>query len=72
MLLTNYLIKNKAALIATNEQEIEIQLNNIIFNPTVINEFGKLAYNCGLKNHNIENIQANLYSDLVNISKINS
>ena len=64
----NYLIKNNAAVVATNSIEIEIKLLEIINNTNKIEEFSKLAYNCGKRNHQINVIQENLYNDFIKIA----
>jgi len=64
-----YLIKNDAALVATNVVEIKNQLNRIINNPSIINEYAIKAWECGKKNHQIHEIQNRLYNDLKSLVK---
>jgi hypothetical protein len=64
----NYLLKNNAAIIATDSNEIEQKLLEIINNTDKIDEFGKLAYDCGMRNHQIKQIQNNLYNDFLTIT----
>ncbi len=39
----------------------------LIEHPDIIQEYAKKAWDCGYKNHQIENIQANLYRDFVKL-----
>ena len=59
----DYLIKNDAALTATNEAEIEGTLRKIIDNKSILAEYGKKAWECGKRNHQIDRIQDMLYND---------
>ena len=59
----NYLIKHDAALVAGNKNEIEINLRNIIENESILDEYGKKAWECGKQNHQIDKIQTSLYKD---------
>ncbi|WP_071120029.1 glycosyltransferase [Romboutsia timonensis] len=60
----NYLIKNDSAIVATNKSEIFYQLKKIIDNPILINEYSKKSWECGVRNHQINKIQKELYEDL--------
>ena len=59
----DYLIKNDAALTATNEAEIEEVLRKVIDNKNLLTEYGKKAWECGKRNHQIDKIQNMLYND---------
>lgn len=59
----DYLIKNDAALTATNEAEIEEVLRKVINNKDLLTEYGKKAWECGKRNHQIDKIQNMLYND---------
>lgn len=67
----DYLIKNDAAMVATNKDEIKDKLNMLINHQELIKEYGKKAWECGKKNHQIKDIQNKLkkdFEDLVNES----
>ena len=59
----DYLIKNDAAVTATNEKEIEEKLRSLIENPGMVREYGDKAWECGKKHHQIERIQDMLKKD---------
>lgn len=65
----NYLIKTDAAVVACNEIEIEEKLRMLIENPELIAEYGKKAWECGKRNHQIDKIQKKLYNDLSQLVK---
>ncbi|MCR6546201.1 glycosyltransferase [Dehalobacterium formicoaceticum] len=67
----DYLIKNDAALVATDEKSIVIQLDRIINNQDLIEEYAQKAWECGIRNHQIDKIQKGLYEDLVKLVKYN-
>lgn len=60
----DYLFKNDAALVATDEDEIENQLNRIVDNPQILKDFVIKAWQCGKRNHEISQIQKRLHEDL--------
>lgn len=60
----DYLIKNDAALVANDQETITSHLNNLTRNPDLISEYADKAWECGKRNHQIEDIQRNLYNDL--------
>jgi hypothetical protein len=62
-----YLIKNDAALVATNTIDIEKMLRRLIENPEMIVNYGQKGWNCGQSNHQINIIQASLLSDLIGL-----
>lgn len=47
----DYFDKNNSAIIATNLLELECQIDRIIRNPSLINEYGKKAFDCAVRNH---------------------
>ncbi|WP_455683536.1 hypothetical protein [Thomasclavelia sp.] len=59
----NYLIKNDAALVATNNFEIDKQLNLILENHDICDEYAEKGYYVGITNHNINIIQNKLIDD---------
>jgi len=66
----DYLIKNDAAIVATNEEEIFEQLEKMVSNPSIITEYAKKAWDCGKKNHQIDEIQKRLLKDLESLVKV--
>jgi len=60
---TDYLKNNDAAIVVNDEKKVEETLRFIIKQPLLINQFAQKAWNCGCKNHQIENIQKNIYND---------
>ena len=60
----DYLIKNDAAVVCTNEKEIETKLKMLADNHELLEDYGRKAWNCGAKNHNINDIQSMLLNDL--------
>lgn len=64
----DYLIKNDAAVVAIDKSEIDIKLKELISNPKMILEYGEKAWNCGVRNHQIHDIQSKLFEDLARIA----
>ena len=62
-----YLLKNDAAVVATSEQDVFIQLSHIVENPKAVHQYARKAWDCGKKNHQIKNIQKCLREDLNNL-----
>ncbi|WP_426350442.1 glycosyltransferase [Alloiococcus sp. CFN-8] len=60
----DYLIKNDAALIANCENKIYDLLQKIKTNNDILEEYANKAWNCGKRNHQINEIQKKLYQDL--------
>ena len=52
-----YLRDNDAAIIATRYKEIEGTLSLLAYNPQLIKEYGKKAFECGKRNHSEEKIK---------------
>lgn len=59
----DYLIKNDAAIIATSYDEITVKLSELINNANLIEQYKEKAWNCGKRNHQINNIKISLYKD---------
>lgn len=68
----DYLIKNDAAIVVTNKNEIEDKLRLIVENPDIVSEYGVKAWECGKGNHQIKEIQNRLYRDFEDILNENS
>lgn len=60
----DYLVQNDAALVAFDEKSITEQLQKIVNNPIILEEYAQRAWECGKRNHQINEIQKNLYNDL--------
>ena len=60
----DYLVKNEAALVAFDEKSIEEQLNRIVNEPEIVDDYAQKAWECGNRNHQIDKIQEGLYNDL--------
>ena len=64
----NYLLNNEAAVVS-NKKEIESELKKLIDSPQKIIEYGNKAWRCGVKNHQISEIQSMLVNDFNKIIK---
>ena len=64
-----YLIKNDAAIVATDEEMLIEKLNQIINDLSIISEYEQKAWDCGKRNHQIRNIQGKLFEDLISLVK---
>ena len=60
----DYLVQNDAALVAFDEKSITEQLQKIVDYPEILNEYAQKAWECGKRNHQIDDIQKRLYDDL--------
>lgn len=47
----DYFVRNDSALVATNAAQLERQLRLIIDNPSIIEEYGRKAFDCAKRNH---------------------
>ena len=65
----DYLIKNDAAIVATDEATITERLENIVKNPSIISEYARKSWECGKRNHQIDIIQSGFYDDLNSLVK---
>ncbi|MDO9154304.1 MAG: glycosyltransferase [Paludibacter sp.] len=63
----DYFIQNDAALVAFDEKSIAEQLKKVVENPDLLNEYAQKAWECGKRNHQIEDIQHNLYKDIYSL-----
>jgi len=63
----NYLIKNDAAIVAINQNEIILKLRELINRPEIIKIYRKKAWECGKRNHEIDAIQSNLLKDIKSV-----
>jgi hypothetical protein len=60
----DYLIKNDAAVVATSQSEILGKIKLLVQNTNLIKEYNEKAWDCGKRNHQIDEIQQRLYKDL--------
>lgn len=65
----DYLLKEDAAIVAQSEEDVLIKLNKLINNKNLIMEYADKAWSCGERNHQIDEIQMNLYSQLSSLAK---
>ncbi len=63
----DYLVKNDAALVAFDEKAIKEQLNKIAENPSLLETYARKAWECGKRNHQIDEIQKRLYNELAQL-----
>lgn len=62
-----YLKSQDAAISIDNYKRLEYVLNKIISNPTIIDEYRKKAWNCGIMNHDREKVQKEILSDFIEV-----
>jgi len=62
-----YLAKNDAAVIANSKEEIFEKLKEIINDPEIINIYANKAWNCGRRNHQIENVKSKFVNDISSV-----
>ncbi|WP_455436893.1 hypothetical protein [Hungatella hathewayi] len=65
----DYLLNNNAAIIASSEQAIYLQLKKILARPELIDKYGKAAYTLGIKKHSDRVMKNTLYSSLKGAAK---
>ena len=59
-----YVERNDSAIIINNKHKILQTLQEIADNPQIIGRYAQKAWDCGKRNHEIEQIQKKLYEDL--------
>jgi len=62
---TEYLKENKAAIVATNDSELEASLKEIAKNPSVLADYARVSSELGVKNHSKEKIEQ-IFADTLN------
>ena len=62
-----YLRDNDAAIVETDVCKIKEQIERLVNQPDLVREYAEKAWNCGLKNHQIQKIQDGIYSDFCNV-----
>ena len=68
----SHLIKNDAAIVADNENELKEMLTRLVDNPCLVGEFGTKAWECGKRNHQRRIIQKMLNDDFENLLSKNN
>lgn len=63
---TDYLIRNDAT-IYVQKVNIVSKLKEIVANPDILAEYAQKSWNCGVRNHQIKDIQKGMYDDFVKI-----
>jgi hypothetical protein len=63
----DYLIKNDAAIVEYNINNIERRINQLLDDRNLIDEYARKSWLCGLKNHQINQIHNMLLTDFKNI-----
>jgi hypothetical protein len=59
----NYLRKNDAAIVETDSTKFKSLIHNLLKDKQRILEYGRKAWECGKRNHQIEDLQNMLYND---------
>lgn len=65
----DYLIKNDAAMVATDVNGISNLSNEIQLDRNILKEYADKAWTCGKRNYQIDEIQNNLYHELSSLVK---
>lgn len=60
----DYFEKNDAAIIACSEEDIYKQILRIVAHPEIMDEYGKKAYDCGVRNHDKQVLDARLVENI--------
>ena len=63
-----HLKENNAAIFASSEKEIYEKIKEIAENPELRYEFGRAAFECGRRNHDIHAMQGMLWADMNEIA----
>ncbi len=58
-----YLRRNDSAVVCESYEEMGKKLTELLTNPDMVNTYAKKAWDCGAKNHRIEDIQSGLKKD---------
>ena len=67
----DYLVKNDAALVATDADGISRVLQNIQSDTNFLKEYANKAWECGKRNHQIDEIQKKIYQELRALVEVN-
>lgn len=65
----DYLVRNDAAICLFDKDKIKEDLERIIENPQMIPEYAQKSWDCGVRNHQIREIQKRMYNDFCNAIK---
>ena len=64
-----YLRDNDAAIVETDVNRIKQQIERLVHQPSLVEEYAKKAWKCGLDHHQIKSIQEGIYADFCNVIK---
>lgn len=59
-----YLQEKDAAVVITDEKQIKDKVVELVNNPEMVVKYAKKGYECGQKNHNIEEIRERVYKEI--------
>jgi len=62
-----YFKQEDAALVATNENEIEVRIKELA-NPEIVQEYVQKAYNCAVRNHDRKRMNEVVYGKIIKLS----
>lgn len=65
----SHLINYDAAIVATSKEEIFEKLNTMISNPSIMSEYCKKSYQCGIERHQLSDFQEMLRTDFYSALK---
>ena len=64
----DYFEKNDSAIVAYSEQDIYAQILNIVNHPEMMDEYGRKAYDCGVRNHDKQVVDARLIDTICKVA----
>lgn len=64
---TDYLKRNNAAICITDKTCIVSQLKTIANTPEILSEYAQRSWDCGVRNHQINDIQERIYNDFIKL-----
>lgn len=67
----DYFKRNDAAIIGCTKEEIYEQINHIISNPEIINEYGEKAFKCAIRNHEKNMMNRRFIETMLHVVKSN-
>ena len=66
-----YLRENDGAIVETNPNNFRTLIDGLVHDRDMIQEYALKAWNCGKRNHRIQNIQKRIYQDFCNLIEKN-
>ena len=64
----DYFEKNDSAIVAYSEQDIYAQILNIVNHPEMMDEYGRKANDCGVRNHDKQVVDARLIDTICKVA----